>query len=231
MKFDLHVHTRWSGDGVNTPAMIISRAKKRGLAGVAITDHNTMEGVARVRALAPPGFIVIPGVEYSTDHGHILALFCETFAKDFPRDNKGRFSLAELSPFVREQGGILIAAHPYQTPAYLDEQGPCGLPASLFTYVDGLESANARALSRDSGSKARVEAAAKESGLFVTGGSDAHLPMELGRCYTEFPPTVEKTLPALREALLQGLQRADGQPGNMIYRKASKLWEKVRPIG
>ena len=231
MKFDLHVHTRWSRDGISTPAMIIRWAMKRGLAGVAITDHNSMCGIAQIRDISPPGFIVIPGVEYSTDYGHILALFCETFAKDIPRDNLGRFSLASLSPFVRDQGGILIASHPYQMPIYLDKQGPNGLSASLLKYVDGLESANARALSRDRDSMTRVDAAARENRLIVTGGSDSHLPMELGRCYTEFPPSVEKTLPALRKALLQGVQRADGRPGRMIYRKASMLWEKWRVYG
>ena len=75
MKFDLHVHSNCSIDGFSSPDMIIRSAIKRGLSGIAVTDHNTGAGVLTVSLKAPEGFIVIPGVEYSTDYGHILALF------------------------------------------------------------------------------------------------------------------------------------------------------------
>jgi hypothetical protein len=214
MKFDLHVHTRYSRCAVSWPAAIIRRALKRGLTGVAVTDHNTMAGVVRARALAPPGFVVIPGAEYTTDHGHILALFCETFADGLARDNIGRFYLSELSPFVREQGGILIAAHPGALP-----------PLNL---VDGLESMNSRELSRGRNAAARITEAANDNGLFATGGSDAHLPIEVGQCCTVFPPETPKDLHALRDALKQGLCAAEGQTGRKWHRVATRLLRKVR---
>ena len=44
MKFDLHVHSKYSSDGVLDPENIVRIARKRGLAGIAVTDHNTIRG-------------------------------------------------------------------------------------------------------------------------------------------------------------------------------------------
>jgi hypothetical protein len=228
MKFDLHVHTSSSSCGLSSPAAVIRWALKRGLDGIAVTDHDTMTGVAEAQALAPPGFLVIPGVEYLTDHGHILALFCETFADTLPRGRKGRVPLAILSPFVRERGGLVVAAHPYQHAQYRDDDAPWGLSESMLRQVDGLEGVNGRALSRDPGSFARVNSAAQDRKLFTTGGSDAHLSLEIGRCCTVFPPGTEKSLPALRDALLRGGCTVEGKPGHKAYRVASRLLRKVR---
>jgi len=228
MKIDLHVHTLTSPGGVSSHAAVIRRAIRCGLDGIAVTDHNRVAGIAQVRALAPPGFLVIPGVEYTTDHGHVLALFCETFANDVRRDEKRRFLLSELCPFIRGQGGLLIASHPYQHAEYRDGSTPHGLSESLLRQVDGLESVNGRALSRDPSSRTRTEAAAKDLGFIVTGGSDAHFSLEIGRCYTVFPPDTDRSLPALRDALLRGVCTAEGEPGRKWHRAVSKILGKVR---
>jgi hypothetical protein len=230
MKIDLHVHTLTSPGGVSSHAAVIRRAIRCGLDGIAVTDHNRIAGVAEARALAPPGFLVIPGVEYSTDHGHILALFCETFANDLRRDGKKRYLLSELCPFIRGQGGLLIASHPYQHAEYRDGSASHGLSESLLRQIDGLESVNGRALSRDPGSCAKTEAAAKDLGLIVTGGSDAHFTLEIGRCCTVFPPDTGRNLPALRDALIRGVCTAEGEPGQKWHRAASKILGKVRSI-
>lgn len=223
MRLDLHVHTTASPDGMNTPRGVVRAALRRGLSGVAITDHNTNAAVAAVRAAAPVGFIVIAGVEYSTDCGHVLALFCEDFAEGIPRDGRGRFLLEALRPFVVERGGLLVAAHPLQ--------GRETLPETLLAQVDGLESVNAREWSRNPHSRERVEAIAHARGLFVTGGGDAHLPMEIGRAYTTWPDMqsgVALTEQALRDALAGGMCSAGGKPGIPVYRVISRIWKKLR---
>lgn len=223
MKLDLHVHTTASPDGITTPRQAVRAAIRRGLDGIAVTDHNTNAAVAAVRAAAPDGFIVIAGAEYSTDCGHVLALFCEELASGLTRDGQGCVRLTELAVFVRERRGLLVAAHPYS--------GRRKLPDALIELSDGLESLNARELSRDPGSRERVEALALKSGLFITGGSDAHVSMEIGRAYTEFPSSVEFPDSAdLRESLKSGLCTARGRPGRAAYRLVSRYGKRLRRL-
>jgi len=82
MKADLHLHTTAS-DGRLEPQEIVRRAVEVGLDVIAITDHDTTEGVvpALASAAAFPSLTVIPGVEINTDvpHGevHILGYFID----------------------------------------------------------------------------------------------------------------------------------------------------------
>ena len=80
MKADLHLHTTAS-DGRLSPKDIVSLAVKAGLDIIAITDHDTIDGIAPALAAAEafPSLTVIPGVEINTDvpHGevHVLGYF------------------------------------------------------------------------------------------------------------------------------------------------------------
>lgn len=63
---DLHAHTTAS-DGTRRPADVVALAKERGLGAVAITDHDTVDGIAEaLEAGEQLGVIVVPGVEIST---------------------------------------------------------------------------------------------------------------------------------------------------------------------
>jgi len=82
MKADLHLHTTAS-DGRLSPAEIVRRAALDGVEVIAITDHDTINGVepALTAAISFPSFTVIPGVEINTDvpHGevHVLGFFID----------------------------------------------------------------------------------------------------------------------------------------------------------
>ena len=70
---DLHVHTTCS-DGTYTPAQVVELARRSGLSAVAITDHDTLAGIAPARAAAR-SVEVVPGVEITAEHhGHIVHL-------------------------------------------------------------------------------------------------------------------------------------------------------------
>lgn len=78
---DLHVHTTAS-DGDLSPAGCVDAAKGLGLAAIAITDHDTMDGNAEALARgAEIGFEVVPGVELSVEYErltvHILGYYPE----------------------------------------------------------------------------------------------------------------------------------------------------------
>jgi predicted metal-dependent phosphoesterase TrpH len=62
---DLHVHSNAS-DGTYAPAEVVRRAKEGGLKAIALTDHDTIDGLAEAVAAGPLyGVEVIPGVEVS----------------------------------------------------------------------------------------------------------------------------------------------------------------------
>ena len=76
---DLHTHSVYS-DGTYTPAEIIDEAIRNGLSAVALTDHNTVDGLPSFIAAAVGKDIeIVPGAEFSVDHNgielHILGLF------------------------------------------------------------------------------------------------------------------------------------------------------------
>ena len=63
---DLHIHTKYS-DGDRTPSEIIEMAKQSRLTHLAITDHDTLNGVDQAVTLGKKhGIVVLPGIEVST---------------------------------------------------------------------------------------------------------------------------------------------------------------------
>lgn len=78
---DLHVHTTAS-DGTMRPAEVVRYAQKKGLRAIAITDHDTIEGLDEaIREGNESGFEVIPGVELSVDSPtgtmHVLGYYID----------------------------------------------------------------------------------------------------------------------------------------------------------
>lgn len=81
MPVDLHTHSRFS-DGSDTPTELVTKAKAIGLSAIALTDHDTLEGITEARsAAARLGIEVVPGVEISCEWSpgtlHMVVLFLE----------------------------------------------------------------------------------------------------------------------------------------------------------
>ena len=71
-RVDLHIHSTAS-DGNLNPGEIVARSSRRGLSVIALTDHDTVEGVAPAQeaASACPALRIIPGLELSSvSRGH-----------------------------------------------------------------------------------------------------------------------------------------------------------------
>jgi hypothetical protein len=95
---DLHVHSVYS-DGTDTPAELIALAGQRGLSAMALTDHDTVGGIAPLLEAAEASSVeAIPGIELSAecDRGtmHILGYFidplCPTLTRKIERVRAGR---------------------------------------------------------------------------------------------------------------------------------------------
>ncbi|MCK9431751.1 MAG: PHP domain-containing protein [Candidatus Omnitrophica bacterium] len=82
MKFaDLHIHTLHS-DGTFTPGQLVKEALARGISALAVTDHDTTEGVGEsLSASSGTGLEVIPGIELTAQHEnrevHVLGYFID----------------------------------------------------------------------------------------------------------------------------------------------------------
>jgi predicted metal-dependent phosphoesterase TrpH len=78
---DLHLHTIAS-DGVRSPSEIVKYAKTKGLQAIAVTDHDTIEGLEEALSEGKKtGFEVIPGIEISAEYSpgsmHLLGYFLD----------------------------------------------------------------------------------------------------------------------------------------------------------
>ena len=84
---DLHCHTSAS-DGTFTPEQLVQEAARRGLAAIAVTDHDSVDGVeASLDAGDSLGVTVVGGVEISTDvedgENHVLGYFVDVHHEPF----------------------------------------------------------------------------------------------------------------------------------------------------
>jgi predicted metal-dependent phosphoesterase TrpH len=179
VKFDLHMHSHHSRDCTIPTAEVIRLCQRRGMNGIAITDHNSLAGGREGVALAPPGFTVIPGEEVRSSEGEIIGLFLE---EEIP----GGLSPEETATRIRAQGGVVIVPHPFdplrrsplKTPA-LERLAAAGL-------VDAIEVLNAR-MALKSHNLRGAEFAAR-MGLPGTAGSDAHSRPEYAHAWIEIAP-------------------------------------------
>jgi predicted metal-dependent phosphoesterase TrpH len=165
LKIDLHVHTCYSPDSVITLREVIAYSKKRGLDGVAITDHNTVKGALKLKTR---DIIIIHGIEVSTLNGHILGLNVTT-----PIPPK--LGIKETIHLIHEAGGIAVAPHPttfYKSP-----------PSRRISSYDAVEVMNASSIPFPFFTSLSKRFA---DGLDLpkTGGSDSHYAPEIGVAYT-----------------------------------------------
>jgi len=59
LNIDPHVHTEYSSDGMVSIDKVVSISRRKGLNGVAITDHNDIEGALKLKDNAPDDFVLI----------------------------------------------------------------------------------------------------------------------------------------------------------------------------
>lgn len=162
--FDLHIHSKFSGDSAIEPTIILKVAKKRGLDGIAVTDHLTIEGGIETRKMnTDSDFHVIVGAEVETDDkADLIGLFLK---EDIESTNT-----ADVIKEIKAQGGLVLWAHPFRFGKNL-------LSGDVIPQVDLIEGFN----SKTSASRnALAQQLAREYGKPIIGASDAHQAFEIG---------------------------------------------------
>jgi hypothetical protein len=189
MRFDMHVHSLHSNDGAASPSELMRQARKHGLEGLSITDHNTPEGSNQAMAEAAEmnGFVLVRGIEVSAKEGHVLVYgTSEPIEIGLPA--------AEVVRLAVERGGIAVAAHPYRMWTGVKERVARKVD---FNALEGLNSNSHK------NANAKARHLAVELGKPATGGSDAHELGMVGIGVTVFKNPIETEEQAL-DAIAKG---------------------------
>jgi len=200
MKIDLHNHSYWSGDGLSSPEKLIKEALKKGLDGIAITDHDTIDGWPEaIEASKKLNALLVLGQEINTEKGDLLGLF-------LAKKVESRKFL-EAAKEIRQQGGVAILPHPFHFPENFQ-----GKIKDVAKDIDGIEVFNSRGPITLFDRMALV--AAKDNGLAMTGGSDTHVHNTCGNAYAEADA---KTLEEFKTALLERRTKITGKKSPIFY--------------
>ena len=207
---------------MSSPEALIASARRKGLHGFAITDHNTCDafhymvdrGLARSDGTPVDGFLIIPGVEVSTAEGHLLCI-----GATLPQ-LKGK-PAAEVACTARAAGALAIPAHPY-------DRFRAGIREDVLDSlnVDAIEVFNAAISFRSFNEKAR--AYAERRGLPMIAGSDAHHEAAIGTSRMLFD-TEDFTVRGVLAEIVKGARRHE-QPLSFRdkLRKTMNNWFRFR---
>lgn len=149
---ELHSHTLHS-DGRLEVAGLSRYGAGRGLDLVALTDHNTISGIAEIPSIPEEGARILPGMELTSFHGHILALGIREYVEWRHLTRRNARTAADA---IHALGGVVGAAHPFRpgnpfcTGCYWEFED---LDWACVDYIEAwsepdphLESRNARAI-------------------------------------------------------------------------------------
>jgi len=185
-RYDLHTHSRASHDCKTSYADLIAMTRRRGLAGIALTDHDTMDGYVALRDMWPADMHLIPGCERTLFDGvHIIGLFL--------RETLRSETACDVIEEIHAQGGIVYLPHPFREYSGLLGAAAKHSPADqqwAAEHCDIIEVYN-RKCTADENQRAREFC--DQLGKNFAGGSDAHRALEIGYGVTEFAERLSPT--------------------------------------
>lgn len=184
MKYDLHIHSKFSPCSNMEPKEIIRQAISKGLDGIAITDHNTIRGAVVAKQLNKTRLDIIIGAEIKTE-------FCELIVLGVKEEIKQR-SYFDVIREVKRQKGIVGIAHPFDITRsrfhkFLD------VP-KLLQDIDFIEGFNSRTIC-DVIDPVNF---AKKNNKPIIASSDAHFPFEVGTYSTIFTGRFIEAFPKVK---------------------------------
>lgn len=179
VRYDLHIHTNCSMCSIAKPEKILKIAKKKGMNGIAVTDHDTIKGAEIVRRLNDDSdFEVIIASEIKTNFGDLLVYYQTEEIKE--RD------FFDVMDRARQQGAITSIAHPYRIVPWLRFRHDL-----IKARTDAIETFNSRTIPFEN---RIVKKFVERNKLSQTGGSDAHFDFDVGNGYTVFEGDLRKAI-------------------------------------
>ena len=189
---DVHFHSRFS-DGADTIADIAQRARQLGI-GVAITDHNAIEGAVRLNEYKD--VFSIPGIEVTSKEGtHILVYFygiddLKAFYTEHVQPHMGPSVMSSIDLNIeaiirraRQYKSVVIFPHPYSAAftGVCNHSFSDGQLNRLLKMADGVEVINSENLKRWNLKSALLGFNLNRA---ITGGSDGHSIEQMGHVVT-----------------------------------------------
>jgi hypothetical protein len=206
-RVDIHVHSRFSGDGTAEPEDYIERAIELDLDGIVFTEHYSYEAsepLEMIKEKYNNEIMIFRGVELSSVEGH-----CLVFGVNTDTLKLGNSPMSDVIRVVNRNGGVVIPSHPYRRGHGMGDtvRGIDGLCA-----LEGFNGYNMRSYNQ------KAIEAARELNIPYTGGSDAHMPSEVGCCYTEFDEEVtpDNFIALLKKGNYRGVDARRVSRGMMI---------------
>ncbi|MFA5926938.1 MAG: PHP domain-containing protein [Patescibacteria group bacterium] len=205
-KADLHIHSNFSDAKPSIEEILEWTQKKTDLDIIAITDHDTIDGALLAQKIAKTKkyrFEIVVGEEISTKEGHVLGLF-------LTEKIKPHLTAHETLKQIKSQGGVSIAAHPFNYTRLNGGKMTLNDGIGMITLfkekdlVDAVETVNATPTRNRENLSAQFM---NDTVLFraETGGSDAHILDAIGMGQTLFEG---RHATELKDALLHNQTKA-----------------------
>ena len=226
---DMHFHSHYS-DGLNRISTIADRARELNI-GIAITDHNEIQGAVEIDNYKD--ILSIPGIEVTSAEGtHILIYFYDieslnVFYENDIRPHMGSelmssiaFEMEEIVRRARFFKTVIIFPHPYAGvyTGISNHYFPEERLQPILDLIDGVEVINAENLN-----KWNLRSALLGFNLnkCITGGSDGHRLVQMGKAvsYAACKPN--------RKAFLNAVKKKK----NMVIGKEIDIIRKVTSNG
>ena len=211
LSVELHAHSALSYDGRDPVDMLLEQASAVGLDALAVTDHDEIDASLDAAGRAEEyDLIGIPGMEVTSAAGHVLAIgVTEAVPTGLPFD--------ETLDAIHERGGIAVVPHPFQ-------ESRSGVAANIsradLASADAIEVYNSRLLTGRANRQA--ERFARDRGLPMTAGSDAHIAEMVGQAVTRVD-AAERSVDGILDAIREGRTSVEGKrtPWHISFRQAA----------
>jgi predicted metal-dependent phosphoesterase TrpH len=217
---DMHVHTvRGAADSSLTPDQLIDEARRIGLSGVNISEHDRVWEPHLLEEFRERSRLFVSrGMEVSTDMGHMIVVGLDRYVAGIRR-------AVELRHVLDDVGGFMMVAHPFRhffdpihfrrdgrppfemTPQEAAERMP------VFKLVDEVEVANGGSTPRENQFALKVSKVLGKRGI---GASDCHSTQGVGYYVTVFEEDLRDEDHMLEQLRGRRFHAAEGLPAGEL---------------